>query len=205
MRYFAITFVLALLFYSCDTSGSVEDTTVVEVVNETAIDEETAEEDRWANFVHSSITVEPYYYPNSEIEYTYNEYGHLASKIEEGDRLVFYYLEIAGDKIDTITGQRLADSGYKKGLIFAIDADKTEFKLEKANFSTALAKYDFGSNTPEQGYFNVTNGFIEGTKISETEWEITTDIIWTIPANENHEDIHREFELTSNFIPAPEE
>ncbi|WP_026838851.1 hypothetical protein [Gillisia sp. JM1] len=232
MRYLVLAIVSAFLLFSCDTSEPEVDETIVEVVDETATYEEseegeeaeeeseegetneetdtesegdTDEDDRWASFVHPSITIKPYYYPKSEIVYSTDENEFIRAEIVEGDKLVFYYYEAAGDKIDTITGQRLADSGYKIGLIFAIDKDKTEFKLEKENFSTALAKYDSQSNTPEQGYFNVTDGTIEGIKISETEWEITTDIIWTIPANEDHGDIHHEFELSANFIPEPEE
>ena len=230
MRYLALAFVLAFLLYSCDTSEPIVDETIIEVVNETANDEdseeeteedteeeaegeteeeaeeETEEEDRWANFVHLSITVKPYYYPNSEIEYYYNEYGRLASKIVEGDRLVFRYYEHAHDKIDTITGQRLADSGYRKELLFAIDPGKKEFKLEKADFSAASSKYGLFAFFPDSGYHDITDGFIEGLKISEAEWEIITNITWTIPANEFHvEDLHYEFELSTNFIPEPEE
>ncbi len=235
MRYLSFLFVLTFLLYSCETSEpEVEDTNVV-VVDETATDEdleeeteeeseenseeeeseegetdeengeETEEDDRWASFVHPSITIEPYYYPNSEIEYSTNALGYLDAEIIAGDKLVFYYLETAGDRIDTITGARLADSGYLIEFLFAIDSDKTEFKLEKENFSAAFAKYKLKSNYPAQGYYNVTDGIIEGEKISDAEWKITTDIIWTIPANEDHEDIHHEFELSSNFIPAPED
>ncbi len=231
MRYLAFLFVLTFLLYSCETSEPAEDDPVVEVVDETAIDleaeeetegeteegeaeqetdteneEGTEEKDRWANFVHSYITIEPYFYPNSEIKYSTNVLGYSDAKIIAGDRLVFYYLETAGDKFDTITGARLADSGYKKGLLFAIDSDKTEFKLENADFNMASAKLGFYSGAnPFSGYHNVTDGTIEGVKISDTEWKIDLDIIWTIITNPGYDDINREFELSSNFIPAPEE
>ncbi|WP_034923121.1 hypothetical protein [Gillisia sp. CAL575] len=210
MKHLALLFVLAFLLYSCETSEPAQDVPIVEVVDDTAIDveneEETEEEDRWANFVYTTITIKPYYYPNSEIEYYYNEYDRLASKIVEGDRLVFFYSEAAHDRIDTITGQRLADSAYRKHLLFAIDSDKTEFKLENTDFSAASSKYGLFAFFPDSGYHEITNGFIEGIKISETEWEITTNITWTIPANEFHgEDLDYEFQLSSNFIPEPEE
>lgn len=223
MRHLAFLFVLTFLLYSCESSEpEVEDTNVV-VVDETATDEdseeeteeeseeeeseegETDEDDRWANYVHSSITIEPYYYPNSEIASSTDANGSLIADIIEGDRLVFHYYEDAGEKVDTITGERLADSGYLIEFLFAIDADKTEFKLMKENFSAALAQYKLKSNYPAQGYYNVTDGIIEGEKISDTEWKITANIIWTIPADEDHEDIHHDFELSSNFIPEPEE
>lgn len=203
MRYLALLFVLAFLLNSCETSEPEVDDTNVVTVDE--IPEETEEEDRWANFVHSYMTIEPYYYPTSEIAYSTDTNGSLKADIIEGDRLVFHYYEAAGEKIDTITGERLADSGYLIEFLFAIDAEKIEFKLEKENFSAALAKYKLKSNYPAQGYYNVTDGIIDGEKISDTEWKITANIIWTIPADEDHEDIHHDFELSSNFIPAPEE
>jgi len=214
MKYLALLFVLAFLLYSCETSEPAEDVPVVDVVDDTAIDaeneeeteEETEEEDRLANFVYTTITIKPYYYPNSEIEYSTNVLGYSDAKIISGDKLVFYYLETAGDKIDTITGARLADSGYKKALLFAIDTDKTEFKLEIADFNMASAKLGFYSGAnPFSGYHNVTRGTIEGVKISNTEWKIDLDITWTIITNPGYEDIHHDFELSSNFIPAPEE
>lgn len=211
MRYPAFLFILSLFLYSCETSEPQVDGTNVEVVKEveeTDIaeenEEETEEEDRWVNYVYSSMTIQPYYYPSSDIAYSTDTNGWLKADIIEGDKLVFYYYEAAGDKIDTITGQRLADSGYKKELLFAIEMEKTEFKLEKENFSTALAKYNLHSNIPEKGYFDVTDGTIEGVRINEKEWDITTNILWTIPANEDHADIHQEFQLSANFIPAPE-
>ncbi len=233
MRYSVLAFILTFLLYSCDTSEPIVDETIIEVVNETATDEdseeeaeeeteeetegeteaeteedtnsETEEEDSRANFVYLSITQKPYYYPNSEIEYYYNEYGRLASRIVEGNRLVFRYYEHAYDKIDTITGQRLADSGYRKDLLFAIDSSQKEFKLEKEDFSAASSKFGLFAFYPDSGYHNITDGFIDGIKISETEWEINTNITWTIPADEYHEDLHYEFELSSNFIPEPQE
>jgi len=201
-------------FWSCNTAESDEESTIIEVVEETPniegngeeAEEETEEEDRWANFVHSYITIEPYFYPNSEIEYSTNALGYLDAEIIAGDRLVFYYLETAGDKFDTITGARLADSGYKKGLLFAIDSGKTEFKLENADFNMASAKLGFYSGAnPLSGYHDVTDGTIEGVKISETEWKIDLDIIWTIITNPGYDDINSELKLSSNFIPAPEE
>ena len=207
-------FLFIWLFWSCSTSDADEETPIIEVVEETPnvditggeeSEEESEEEDRWANFVHSSMTIEPYYYPNSEIEYSTDTNGILEGKIVQGDRLVFHYYEAAGEKVDTITGERLADSGYLIEFLFAIDSDKTEFKLEKENFIAAFAKYKLKSNYPAQGYYNVTDGIIEGEKISDTEWKITANIIWTIPADEDHEDIHHDFELSSNFIPAPQE
>lgn len=202
------------LFWSCSTSDADEETPIIEVVEETTnvdvtaeeeTEEQTEEDDRLANFVYTSITIEPYYYPNSEIEYYYNEYGDLDSRIVEGNRLVFKYYEAANDRIDTITGQRLADSAYRKDLLFAIDADKTELKLEKEDFSAASSKYGLFASFPDSGYHDITDGFIEGEKISDTEWKITANIIWTIPADEDHEDIHHDFELSSNFIPVPQE
>ena len=208
-------FLFIWLFWSCSTSDPDEETAIIEVVEETTnvdvtaeeeTEEETEEDDRLANFVYTSITIQPYYYPNSEIEYYYNEYGNLASRIVEGDRLVFKYYEAANDRIDTITGQRLADSAYRKDLLFAIDADKTEFKLEKADFSAASSKYGLFAFFPDSGYHDITDGFIEGVKINETEWEIAINIIWTVPANEFHaEDLDYDFELSSNFIPVPQE
>jgi len=188
--------------------GETEDDTDEETEEQTDEEtgEETEEDDRWASFVHSSITIEPYYYPNSEIEFSTNQLGYSDAKIIAGDKLVFYYLETAGDRIDTITGARLADSGYKKGLLFAIDADKTEFKLEIADFNTASTKLGLYSGAnPFSGYHDVTDGTIEGVKISETEWKIDLDIIWTIITNPGYDDILRDFELSSNFIPEPQE
>ena len=229
MRYLALIFILSFFLVSCETlEPEVDDTNLV-AVDETDIDdeseedseeetgeeadeenedetEETEEDDRWASFVHSSITIKPYYYPNSEIEYSTNALGYLDAEIIAGDKLVFYYLETAGDRIDTITGARLADSGYKKGLLFAIDTDKTEFKLEIADFNMASTKFGLYSGAnPISGYHDVTEGTIEGVKISETEWTIDLDIVWTIITNPGYDDINRDFELSSNFIPAPEE
>ena len=210
MKNATFLFLFIWLFWSCSISDADEETSIIEVVEETpnvevTPEEETEEEDRWANFVHSSMTIQPYYYPTSEIEYVTDINGTLEGNIVEGNRLVFYYYEAAGEKVDTITGERLADSGYLIEFLFAIDSDKTEFKLEKENFSAAFAKYKLKSNYPAQGYYNVTDGIIEGEKISDTEWKITANIIWTIPADEDHEDILHDFELSSNFIPAPQE
>lgn len=195
MKFSASVFLMALLCFSCSSSDSEPDKTSVAPIDETATKEETEEENT------PTEETKPYYYENASIAFETNSSGNETSEIKEGTNLVFYYYKFYNPYSDP----SIADDEYTEELIFKISQDATSFRIEKEDFPDALAKFRLGSNQPESGFHEVTDGFIEGTKISETEWTINLNIIWTVPANEDHDEINYEFELSSNFIPEPQE
>ena len=108
------------------------------------------------------------FYSSSKIDTTSNHIG-LFFQINPGNDLVFSY---------THTGpecKSIVDEEYVDKLVFKVPASTNSFLYENNQLADALClfiKYAFWSN----GAYQLTSGYVRGTKISSTKWDIDINV-----------------------------
>ena len=124
----------------------------------------------------SSVIIEDFiYFENASIS---EEENSREIKIIEGDSLVFYYQYY--DENDPA----IADDEDVYNLAFQVSPDAENFKLETGDFEDAKALYALLCFCDPNGYFSVSDGIIEGKKVSNDQWEIDVDVSITVPQGE---------------------
>ncbi|MRI01663.1 hypothetical protein GH721_14055 [Kriegella sp. EG-1] len=96
------------------------------------------------------------------------------STIENGNNIVFTYEYIADD------AEIIADDEYSEIIRFEIEPGLTEFNYtdeELSAISTVYSEYCFCAFFDESKNTS-PKGSISGKKISETQWDITIDVIF---------------------------
>ena len=69
-------------------------------------------------------------------------------------------------------------------MAFQVSPDAENFKLETGDFEDAKALYALLCFCDPNGYFSVSDGIIEGEKVSNNEWKIDVDVSITLPQGE---------------------
>lgn len=108
------------------------------------------------------------FFPASKIDTTTTDMR-LFFQINPGIDLVFSYTHI-GPQCKSIV-----DEEYTDKLVFKVPAAATSFLYENSHLTDAnclFIKYAFWTN----GAFRVTSGYIKGTKISATKWDVDIDV-----------------------------
>ncbi len=124
----------------------------------------------------SPVIIEDFiYFENASIS---EEENSREIKIIEGDSLVFYYQYY--DENDPA----IADDEDVYNLAFQVSPDAENFKLETGDFEDAKALYALLCFCDPNGYFSVSDGIIEGEKLSNDQWEIDVDVSIIVPQGE---------------------
>lgn len=90
--------------------------------------------------------------------------------IEDGGNLVFEYFLIADEN------PSIADDEYSERIIFEILPDTEEFSFSDDDLINSSAFFDKYCFCLIEGSIPITEGVISGTKLSNTEWQISIDI-----------------------------
>ena len=108
------------------------------------------------------------FYSSSKIDTTTNHIG-LFFQIAPGNDLVFSYTHTGPDC------KNIADEEYVDKLVFKVPANANSFFYENSQLPDALClfiKYAFWTN----GAHQITSGYVKGTKVSATKWDIDINV-----------------------------
>ena len=94
----------------------------------------------------------------------------LHISIEPGSKVVFRY------SFESIAPANVADGYYSETVYFQHSNAGNSFRLEGEELSQASAFYTRSCFCPRIGALEITEGFIEGEKLSENLWFITADV-----------------------------
>jgi hypothetical protein len=202
MKLYLSNLLLAFLFIGCSSDSDITQPEVEEVVEEVNVEEEESSED---SEEETNEDPEPYsesitaqFHSNSTIEISEDPQINTKAEIVDGDKLVFSY------NLYTDPYENTVDDEYTEVIVFEISPEISSFRLEIEDFVNAQAFYYRSCNTcpVKYGYNNITDGFIEGTKTSDTEWQLEADIVVNIPASDGQPAIEFTHSFqTTTFIP----
>ena len=94
----------------------------------------------------------------------------LHISIEPGSKVAFRY------RFESIAPPNVADGYFSETVYFQHDTGSDSFRLEGEELSQASAFYTRSCFCPIIGALEITEGFIEGEKLSENLWFITADV-----------------------------
>ena len=119
----------------------------------------------------SDCTPEQYayeFYPSSKID-TIATDMRLFFQIKPGNDLVFSYTH------EGPACKSIADEEYSDKLVFQVPAASNSFLYENSQLTDAMClftKIAFWTN----GAYKVNSGFVKGTKISSTKWDVEINV-----------------------------
>ena len=108
------------------------------------------------------------FYPSSKIDTTTVDMR-LFFQIKPGNDLVFSYTH------EGPACKSIADEEYSDKLVFQVPATSNSFLYENNQLTDArclFIKIAFWTN----GAYKVNSGFVKGTKISDTEWDVEINV-----------------------------
>ena len=109
------------------------------------------------------------FYPSSKIDTASTSDMRLFFQIKPGNDLVFNYTH------EGPACKSIADEEYSDKLVFQVPAASNSFLYENSQLTDAMClfiKIAFWTN----GAYNVNSGFVKGTKISATKWDIEINV-----------------------------
>jgi hypothetical protein len=109
------------------------------------------------------------FYPSSKIDTASTSDMRLFFQIKPGNDLVFNYTH------EGPACKSIADEEYSDKLVFQVPAASNSFLYENSQLTDAMClfiKIAFGTN----GAYKVNSGFLKGTKISATKWDIEINV-----------------------------
>ena len=109
------------------------------------------------------------FYPSSKIDTASTSDMRLFFQIKPGNDLVFNYTH------EGPACKNIADEEYFDKLVFQVPAASNSFLYENSQLTDAMClfiKIAFWTN----GAYKVNSGFVKGTKISATKWEIEINV-----------------------------
>lgn len=121
-------------------------------------------------------TFEFSFYKDSQLSIVSNTGTYLKwANIESGEKIVFEYEFTADDE------PLIADDEYSETIRFEIDKNAALFSLKNSDLNTTKTTFTkycfcFFQTTPEKAV--APTGTITGKKLSETEWDISIDVIF---------------------------
>lgn len=109
------------------------------------------------------------FYPSSKIDTASNIYFDFFFQVKPGNDLVFNYTH-EGPQCKSIQ-----DEEYTANLIFKVPADSNSFLYENSQLTDVMCLFVTSSIFTNDVYA-VNSGFVKGTKISATKWDVEISV-----------------------------
>jgi len=97
----------------------------------------------------------------------------ILASVVEGENLIFRY-----DFRSVANDPNIADGSFSETIFFEIDPTIDFFSFSDKQLLEINAFYEYSCFCPVIGSVPISNGNIEGTRLSNGDWDITIDITW---------------------------